>query len=222
MTGKRLDASILCTLPDRPPYHFYSRVGYRDHVRISFLGRENAGRSAEGGAVREVAARGAKPDDRDAVIRLLNDHYADHDGYTPIDLPLWEWRRENRPSSLPCEVLVAERDGRMVGTMTVAPARLITGAKPELMVLITDVVLPRDGRAAEVLEALLSSAPNEGRRVFLSGVCNTEDNEIWQAAGFKGMLGDAAMALPLNDRGRQALSTPPAKWYVLTESVVGI
>jgi len=225
MSDRRLDASVLYTVPDQPPYHFYEGLGYRDHVRITFLAREvdemdsACAPDGRGGA---FAVRRASPSDRDPIIEALNDRYASYDGYAPLGPASWEWRREARPSPLPAGTLVAEGGGELAGLATFAPMRLVAKGQVESSCLITDVVLPPGQAAGPVLEALLGAAPGNVRRVFLSGACNASDNELWRAAGFSPMLGDAAMVLPLSDAGHAALAEPPANWYVLTESVVGI
>lgn len=225
MDERRLDASVLYTVPDQPPYHFYKRLGYRDHVHITFLSL-GAGEAilpdVRDGGNGAFAVRRAGPADRDAIIEALNDRYASYDGYSPLDSASWAWRREERPSCLPVEVLVAEDRGRFTGVAAVAPMRLVAKGRVESSYLVTDVVLPPGQAAGQVLDALLAATPGDVRRVFLSGACNTNDNDLWRAAGFSPMLGDAAMILPLSDAGHAALAEEPPNWYVLTESVVGI
>lgn len=217
MRARGLSASLLYTLPGSVPFQLYRSLGYRPHAPVHYLHRLQPTTLP----VRRTVQR-AGPADRPALIAFLNEHHAGHDGYIPIDEALWSWRRVERPPELPAATYLVHKEGTVQGCATLCRAPIVASGAGAASYVITDLALGAASDAAAVLDALLSPIPAGAEARILSAEANGAVNHLLRAAGFRPSGAEVGMVLPLDAEAELALAAPPARWYVLAESVIGV
>jgi predicted N-acetyltransferase YhbS len=203
-------ASVLYTNPANHPYQFYSRMGYFTRAQAGMLtGTRPA--PPQTSTVRPMAAGEAT-----AVRALINHHYSGYEGFTPVDDALWHWHREQRPASMPDQIIVAEVDGKLVGTATLAEVEVLLGEAKSKVTVLSDAVYPD----LSCFREMLSLAPQE-KLMSLQALDAPERRDLEQL-GFVTSVGEVSMILPFDDRVLGLMHNPLRPWYVMVESVVGV
>jgi GNAT superfamily N-acetyltransferase len=240
------DAALLFTVPDSMPYRLYESLGFRvaAQIRVLAVGTQWAAggqRLAEGqqagceGASNLSSVRLAAPDDVAALTAFWNHAFGAHDGYVPLDAPLWRWRREQRPPVLPSETWLAPASGPLgaavnhceatvMGAVTrgaVTRGAATRGAATRTIVLTDLAWLPGEAGLAHA-RALLASLPPEAEARALAPESDVALCGLLAAMGFAEGGREAAMCKPLTPRGERLLSDLRAPWYALPESVIGV
>jgi GNAT superfamily N-acetyltransferase len=222
MRCRGLEASLLYTVVDSMPYRLYQALGYRAHARVRYLRRIQP----EGHAKRLPSALqiGVQHDEQhDARLRgFLNDCFAAHDGYLPLDEALWRWRKVDRPPELPADVWAAEEGGRVLGCVTYCSAPVVghTGAAW----VMTDLAVANDARSGDsVLKALLAAVPPGTELLTVCPLVEEDTARLLFNAGFTVAGEDeSGMVLPLTAAVEDALAAPPRRWHVAVESAIGV
>ncbi len=216
MRERGLAASLLYTVPDSMPYHFYKALGYRPYAPVYYF------RRAQPAAKGALPLRWAGRPDRAAIAGFLNAHFRCHDGYVPIDGALWRWRKGERPQELPADLYVAQEGGRITGCVTLCRAPIVGATEDSYSYVLTDLAVAPGADAQRTLASLLGAIPAGIEAVTLSARADEEDSGMLLAAGFGERGGEVGMVLPLNPGAETDLATPPRRWYVLAESVIGV
>ena len=158
--------------------------------------------------------------------RFINNYYAHHDSFLPLDDALWDWRKKTRPSSLPTTVhLLEDESGALQATATICTAPLNAEDGVQVTYVLTDVAFdpqnysPAD--AAEMVADLLSPLPPGVPVVTLCGANDKHLRTIFQTLGFQEEPAEPVLLLPLSEVGQQALSARPRPLYALSESLLG-
>ena len=212
-----LAASLLYTIDESVPYRFYRSLGYKPHAPIRYF------RRVQPEGVRPVRAlRRASPSDDRGLVEFLNERFNDHDGYVPLDEELWLWRRRERPAELPADTYFVGDSGRIVGCITVCQASVVASTHVSGSYVLADLAIGREADPDEVLNALLSAVPPGGEVLVLSASVNVEANKHLAARGFAETVREVGMLLTIDRRLEASLSRPPGRWYVLTESLIGV
>ncbi|MDI7277395.1 MAG: GNAT family N-acetyltransferase [Anaerolineae bacterium] len=210
-----LEAALLYTVPGSVPFHFYEGLGFQPHAEVDYLRRtQPEGKASPPGAERATACQ------RTEAMAFLNAHFRQHDGYVAMDEALWRWRRLDRPAENPAHSYLVRDGGHVVGSATLCPASIV-GARRACCVL-TDLAIVPGADACGTLARLLAPAPPGSEVLVLSYAGDAEGSALLRAAGFVRRGGEVAMLLPLSSRAEQAAIAPPRRWYVLTESVIGV
>ncbi len=204
------EAGVLYTNPANHPYQFYTRLGYVTRAQAAML---EGAPPATAGACDVRAMRG---DEAGTVRELVNGRYEHYEGFARLDDDLWRWHRVERPATMPAQVVVAERDGRLVGTAALADVMVLLEGRQTRVTVVSDAVY--DG--AECLRDLLAAAPQE-RLMALHDVRAPEHAALEQT-GLASAVGEVAMVLPFTERARELLTRPAGPWCVMVESVVGV
>lgn len=216
MRARGLEASLLYTVPDSMPYHFYRSLGYQPYAPVGYLRRCQPATSPA------VPVRLATPADQPALIAFLNRRLAGQGGYIPIDDHLWRWRKAERPPGLPAATYLVRREGAIRGCATLCQAPIVGSSAGAASYVVTDLALASETGAEAALDALLSPIPVGVEVRILSAEANGATNRLLAAAGFARQGGEVAMVLPLTSHAERTLAVPPSSWYVLTESVIGV
>jgi len=225
MEREQADLGFLYTVPDTVPFSFYETAGYRELVRVRYLRHED--RQAGAGKTetdwRIAAPTGAE---LEAYPALLDSRFSANWGYPSMTDGLWHWRRVARPGEFPVTVFKANReldpkegDPQLVFSLGQAPIR--KGGTKETMVMLNDVSAP-GGLIVDAVHAMLAQAPNGVPVIHLCPDAHETDREAFLSAGFRESGLEACLVKPLSSRAEQAIRRPPPKWYVVTESVVGV
>ncbi len=204
--------ALLFTVPASAPCHFYESLGFSIAEQIRVLARGQASTGSE-------EARLATPADTANLIAFWNHVYGGHNGYVPLDEPLWRWRREQRPLELPSQTWLSPREGPIVAAVNYCRARVI-GSAAESLVLTDLAWLPGSAGAAQAL-ALLRGAPRAEARL-LAPVRDAGLQAVAVAAGCVEIGREAAMLAPLAPEGERLLGEELTPWYALPESVIGV
>lgn len=203
-------ASVLYTNPANHPYRFYSRMGYFTRAQAGML----TGTRPSVPAIATV--RPMATNDAPAVRALINDHYSGYEGFTPVDDALWHWHRDQRPSSMPDQTVVAEINGSLVGTVALADVEVLLGEAKSKVTVLSDAVYPD----VACLSEMLSLAPQE-KLMSLQALEAPERRDLEQL-GFVTSVGEVSMILPFDDRVLSLMHNALRPWYVMVESVVGV
>lgn len=219
MRERGLFASLLYTVRGSMPYHFYQQLGYRPHVQVYSSCRVQA---APASPIRGLALHRAGPEDAGKLMAFLNGHFSCHDGYVPLSDALWRWRKLDRPAELPADTWFVAKWDRVLGCVTICRAPIISASGEERSHVLTDLAIGPEGDPRAILTALLSPVPEGGPMRILLPKVNRQTNALLNLAGFREDIGEVSMVLPLDlDTGR-VLTKMPRRWYVLTESVIGV
>ncbi|MEN6401246.1 MAG: GNAT family N-acetyltransferase [Armatimonadia bacterium] len=210
MRQHRAEAAVLYTNPENHPYHFYGRLGYVTRTRAGMLTGERPT------AQRAYQVRPMGEGEEGTVRDLVNARYSRYEGFARLDEALWQWHRVERPASMPAEVVVAERDGRIVGTVALAEVDVLLGGQRERVTVASDAVYPDTDCLREML-----AASKQARITALHGLVNPEKDDL-EALGFTTQVGEVSMVLPFSQRAQALMDQPPGPWYVMVESVVGV
>ena len=216
MRTRGASLSLLYTTPGSPAHRLYKRIGYVDVMGVRYYSRPPRVAPAADGV------HAAGPDDHAALRLFLDSYFAHHDSYTPTNDALWRWRRLGRPAGYRAKTLVAEDGGSIVATGTMSQATFIRDGKPKPMTSLNDVALERACDPEAAWQALLSRVPDNVDAIFLVPECDAAANGLAEGAGFCQTASEAAMIRPLTDDARRALERPVERWYVVTESVIGV
>lgn len=203
-------AGVLYTNPANHPYRFYSRLGYLTRAQAALL---SGPRPARAGAYR---VRPMLAEEAEWVCEAVNGRYSSYEGFARLDDELWRWHRVERPAAMPAQVLVAERDGVLVGTAAMAEVKVVLEGQEVQVAVISDAVY-QDERC---LQDLAAAAP-AGRLLALHDLQAPEHAALEQL-GLQSSVGEVAMVLPLTREAEALLDSDPAPWYVMVESVVGV
>ena len=204
-------AAVLYTNPEDHPYRFYGRLGYmtRANARM-FAGK----RPRATGAAYTV--RPAEPADYELIRLLVNDCYENYEGFAMLDDALWDWHRQQRPACLPQSLLVAQRDGMILGFAACCDMDLLIAGEMQPVTVVSDVVFTYQ----DCLEALLAAAP-QADLITLHDE-RSREAAAFTALGFTPGVAEVAMSLPFTEQAGHLLRSNPAPWYVMVESVVGV
>lgn len=216
MRGLGLDVSLLYTERGSAGYRIYTRLGYTERavIHYRFADQVPPGRL-------EAGVRPATPHDADRVRQFLNARLGGRDGYVPVDGALWHWRRAARPASLPCTVLLLEAGDELIATGALCTANVRLRGRLAGLALVTDLAAATPEASERIVLGLLQQVPPGHAVAILAGahdpLCAALTGRL---AGTQ--LEEVALAAPLTGRGARALQRPPAGWYTLSESLVGI
>jgi len=218
MRFRGLAASLLYTVDGSMPYRFYRGLGYRPYAPVRYCRRPGIPR----GAVPDSGLRPMRPGEDDAVRDLLNAAYARHEGYVPLDVPLWRWRKVERPPELAATVWVLEGADGLLGSVTTCRAPIVTDSGSASACVLSDLVPAPAVDPGAVLPRLLGAAPAhlEARMLAASGGGGLE--RALSSAGWAPEATEVAMVLPLCREADRWLSEPPRLWYPLVESIIGL
>lgn len=204
------EAGLLYTNPANHPYRFYGRLGYVTRAQAGML------TGARPEATGQWTVRPMRDDEALTVRELVNEHYRGYEGFAPLDYALWDWHRVQRPVSLPCQVVVAERDGQLQGTAALAPVEVLLGGEPQSVAAVSDLVYADEA----CLQDLLAAA-QQPRLMALQGLLNPERAAL-ERLGFATSVGEVSMVKPFGARAEALLGEQAGPWYVMVESVVGV
>jgi len=218
MRARGLAASLLYTVEDSMPARFYESLGYVVHMPVRYYRAPRPARPTG-----EAAPRRARPEESGAIMRFLNDALAEHDGYIPLDEPLWRWRHRERPAALPAATWVLEGDTGYAGCVTICRAPIVApdGGQVACHVL-TDLAVAPGADPSPTIAGLLGAVPGGCEARALSAECEGAVNGVLEGLGFAAATREVAMVLPLDGEARGALHRAPAHWYALAESVIGV
>ena len=224
MEQEQLDLSFLYTVPDSIPYSFYESAGYGEIARVKYLRLENP-EDVEGQIQLDKEIGRLSIEDDAATPAILNSHFAGHWGFPPISPDLWRWRRIDRPNDFPVDVYSrqfvsspsAEPD--LVFALGQAPIRK-EGSR-QTMTMLNDVSAV-GGLDVLTVEAMLQQAPKGAPVITLCPENHETEIEAYSSAGFQETGLEACLVKALASRAERAASENPEKWYVITESVVGV
>ncbi len=217
MRALGLEASLLYTAADSMPCRFYQTLGYRPHALVYYFRclRAAASRTA-------LTPRRARPSDREKLVEFLNGYFASHDGYVPLDDALWRWRNLDRPRELPANTYFVQQSGRIQGCLTICRAPVVASAHNSPSYILSNLAIASQADAARILTSLLSPVAALGEMLILSVVADDDTNRLLVAFGFAESATEVGMVLQLDPQLKNALAAPPKRWYVLTESVIGL
>lgn len=203
-------AAVLYTNPANHPCSFYGRLGYQTRAQAGML---TAARPA---ASRKYRVRPMADTETETVRQLVGGRYGGYEGFACLDEPLWRWHRLERSATMPAQVLVAEADGEIVGTATLADVEVLLSGAHESVTVVSDTVYPD----LDCLRHLLAQA-SQPQIMSLQSLGAPEFADF-EAIGFEASVGEVSMVLPLTARAGQLLKNGPQPWYVMVESVVGV
>ena len=231
MAELQLDLSLLYTVAESMPYHFYASLGYRDSVRVQLLKREavsieKAGRPdwrASGPSeTKSEEGFSSLAGDPAPWREVLDRAFHGHGSYIPMTEELWKWRRQNRPSSAPVDVYTLGESHRNPATFASSRVWVRKGGEPLAVTVISDVAVQGRAFDRELVECMMSVLlPDRAVLVFCPEV-NEGEIDAYTEAGFAPVSVEACMIKPLSESGVQSLQSKPALWYTVTESVVGV
>jgi hypothetical protein len=164
----------------------------------------------------EYAVRPMAAGDADQVRALVNGQYEGYEGFAHLDDALWQWHREQRPPTMPAQVVVAEAGGKLVGTAALAEVEVLLGEAKRTVTVLSDAVyvdLP-------CLRDLLACAPQPDLMTLQA--LDAPERDDLEALGFTTSVGEVSMVLPFDDRVKDLLHADWQPWYVMVESVVGV
>lgn len=210
MVAMGAEAAVLYTNPANHPYRFYGRLGYFTRAQAGML----TGTRPE--ATGFCTVRALAEGEAVAVREMVNRHYGGYEGFARVDEALWDWHRVQRPATMPAPVLVAEVDGTLVGTVTLAEVSVLLAGERKSVTVLSDAVY---GDLA-CLREMLSRAPQ--RDLMTLQALDAPEREDLEQIGFVTSVGEVAMILPLRDRVRALMHNERRPWYVMVESVVGV
>ena len=203
-------AAVLYTNPQNHPYRFYGRLGYYTRARAGMLTGQRPA------ATGSCFVRPLRESEGKTVRELVNAHYGGYEGFAQLDETLWQWHRVGRPAAMPAQVVVAEREGRVVGTAALAEVQVLLAEAHKPVTVLSDAVYP-DG---DCLRDLLALAP-QSELMTLQALDAPERADL-EEIGFVTSVGEASMILPFSDHVRDLMHGEWQPWYVMVESVVGV
>ncbi|MFK0007359.1 GNAT family N-acetyltransferase [Paenarthrobacter sp. NPDC090520] len=139
-----------------------------------------------------ITVRPALPEDYDAVARITLDSYVTAGYYGSADHPYLLELQNVAGRAKHADILVAERDGRIIGSVTAAPAGggfsdIGLDGELELRTLVVDPAVQRSGAGRALVQAVVEQAQaTEG----IDAVCLTTGatwesaNALYQRTGF--------------------------------------
>lgn len=204
------EAAVLYTNPANHPYWFYGRLGYFVRAQAGMLA------GTRPAAANHYRVRPMAETETEAVRALINGQYTEYEGFCHVDEPLWRWHRQQRPATMPAQVVVAEAEGQVVGTAALAEVDVLLGGVRQRVTVVSDAVYPD----ADCLRDLLAQAA-QPQMLSLQSLEAPELADL-EAVGFQTSVGEVSMVLPLGERVLQLLHTAQRPWYVMVESVVGV
>ena len=221
MRERETDVSILNTLPDSIPYHFYRNLGYIDRARVGALSLvpEARSRSMPTGAASVATCRAAE---MPLVMELLNKCYSDHDGYIPMDGALWEWRKLTKPRTMPTTVAIAKDQGSVMGAATFTIADVIIEGAPQRTAVLTDLAMAGPEPRTDILGLLLSTVDDDLPVTFLCGESDEAQIDVCKQTGFTPAGQEAGLVQPLSEAGHAVMEGGPHPWYAAAESIAGV
>ncbi len=205
-------AALLFTVPGSMPYHFYQTLGFRPVQEIAVLARQGSE------AVLLGDARVATPADAERLCAFWNHTYGAHNGYVPIDAPLFRWRRVDRPDVLPARTWLCPAEGPLLAAVNLCDAAVI-GA-PRRTIVLTDLAWAP--AAPQAAQTLLASVPPGAEARLLAPESDVALHAVVAGQGFSEIGREAAMLAPLSAAGERLLGELGAPWYALPESVIGV
>jgi GNAT superfamily N-acetyltransferase len=218
MRARGLAASLLYTVPDSMPYHFYLSLGYRPHARVRYLRRTQP----DGANAATGAPQRAQDSDTGELMAFLDACFAQDDGYVPMDEALWRWRKVDRPCELPARTRFV-RDGiGIAACLTVCTAPIVGAGHAPVSRVLTDLAIAPGRDGGRLLASLLSTVAPGTDVLALSAEADRPRNDLLDAMGFVETGREVGMLLALSREVEGALSAPARAWYVLAESVIGV
>ncbi len=211
-----LAASLLYTGDGSDGYRIYARLGYQVRGAVCYYAARPAPIGQPEPGLRALLA-GEEP----LAVELLNRWLGEEDGFVPIDPPLWQWRRHDRPRGFPCTVFLLEENGHPIATGTLCATRVTLAGRPAEMVALTDVAGAHPEARERIVRGLLRRVPPGSQFGILTA---SEDRVLPDLAERLGMHRgeEVVMALPLSDAGAAALARPLQGGYTLAESLLGL
>ena len=206
------DAAVLYTNPADHPYQFYQRLGYQTRAYASLLAGPRP--PAKGVAPSEITPQEAGQ----PLFDLLNDFFAEHEGYCPMDEDLWAWHKCDRPGAMPVTVVIEGSPERPTATATFAEAELLLGSERRLFSIAYDVAAQE--LTAENLASVLSAAPHDRVAMILDQRC--PEYGLATEVGLEAAVSEVAMVLPLGAPAEQAIQEQAGPWYAMIESIIGV
>ena len=203
-------AAVLYTNPQNHPYSFYGRLGYYTRARAGMLTGQRPA------ATGSCLVRPLREGEAATVRELVNTHYGGYEGFAPVDEALWQWHREQRPAAMPAQVVMAEREGKVVGTSALAEVQVLLAGAHKPVTVLSDTVYPD----RDCLRDLLALAPQSDLMTLQA--LDAPEREDLEQIGFVTSVGEVSMILPFDDHVRDLMHADFRPWYVMVESVVGV
>ncbi len=230
------DAAFLYAEADSIAFHLYRKLGFVSWAEVNWYTLSAAGPGPSGFRPKAerlpypgppLAFRRAGAADRERLKIFINDYYAAHDSFIPLDDALWRWRKEDRLPSIPTTVyLLEDEQGSLQATATLCAAPLNEEHGVQTTYILTDVAFDSSYTsqgAAELLSALLTSELPSGAPIVT--VCGATDYRLctlFESCGFQQDGSEPALLLPLSAVGQKALAEGPRPLYTLSESLIGV
>ena len=205
----------LYTIPGTSQFNLYQRLGYHDHKRVFHLTKKSACQDSSGFPKGNFSM--------DKVQDFLNHSFRDRNGFVPLENSMWQWRKVNRPSTLPVRLVnVGENDLR--SSITVGTGKITTGKGDwEKAAFLSDWAGKSPADLERVLQIALSTLPEGVVCDILCPVDNKEEWNILVKHGFMQAMEESAMLYPLDEEAGNLMEKHrEGKWYPLIESVVGV
>ncbi|MFP3904650.1 MAG: GNAT family N-acetyltransferase [Armatimonadota bacterium] len=215
MQADGADAAVLYTDPNNYPYEFYQSLGYQTRAMCQLMRgsrRQNRG---------TLGLQLMHPPCSAEVAELLDEFYADHEGYARMDGGLFTWHKVQRPEGMEVAILNARIGGQLAATCTYAEIELLLQGSRSAVATISDLAYrPELCDGAEALKSMLAVAPQDR----LVSICDEEDPlaELYEQMGFTPEVNEVAMVLPFTDAAHQAVAAEGGPWYPMVESIIGV
>ncbi|MFO7947842.1 MAG: GNAT family N-acetyltransferase [Armatimonadota bacterium] len=215
MQGDGADAAVLYTDPNNYPYEFYQSLGYQTRAMCQLM--RGSRRQKRGGVGLQLMHRPCSGD----VAELLDEFYADHEGYARMDGDVFTWHKIERPEGMEVAVLTARIGEDLAATCTYAEIELLLQGSRLAVATISDFAYrPELCDGAEALKSMLAVAPQDR----LVSICDEEDPlaELYKQMGFTPEVNEVAMILPFTNAADQAVAGDGGPWYPMVESIIGV
>lgn len=209
------DAGVLYTNPAGHPYKFYGRLGYETRSMCQMM---EAPRPGAGG---EMSLWDVDPREGLAIAGVINDFYAHHEGYSPLELQLWEWHKVDRPEGMEAQIFLADTGAEPAAICTYAQVPLLLEGTSVAVAVLSDLAYDNTaGDPVMALQSLLAAAPQEN----IICVVDNEDPlaSLYEECGFAKVVNEVSMVLPFSDRAKAAMEHKSGPWYPMVESIVGV
>lgn len=215
MQADGADAAVLYTDPDNYPYEFYHDLGYQTRAMCQLM------RGPKSHEHRSMPLRMMRPEEHADLAGLLDEFYADHEGYAPMDPELLNWHKIERPAGMEVAVLMSRPNDRLAATATYAEIELLLDGEHSAVATISDFAWrPGECEGEDALMTMLAVAPQD------SLVCILDEEDpvvaLFEQAGFSTGVNEVAMVLPFSDDAEEALRGKSGPWYPMVESIIGV
>ena len=207
------DVSLLNTAqadPPAGPQQLYESLGYRPVELVDRWVSRTAGSSGE----HALDSVGVGED----VRRGLQARLGQRDGWLALDQDLWLWRRAERPSAYPVEVVRTSQD--VVAAVCTGP--LLSRGEEQPFAVLSDFAPSEEADYEGAVRELLSAVPANATATMLCGRSDEKLAGALQVAGFERAGTEIAMLRAVMPEAEAWIEPPMNQWYVAVESVIGV